>query len=221
MLTTLHILVQIMKYLNLKKMSKCLNLSTEDRISITTQIAFSKVSWQFVRISHRKLACCRDTVTRSNGFNIIRNRAYVIIACLASTGSYSQELRRRGGLHNRMNTKKILWVYTRVQHVRMQHRVFVWVYMNKHIPTLLRSVSSNRRSPQTLQRSTKWHCALDMCNTAKSFTHESNACVIRRLTFLNLGFGLLSCIPLPATLLSHHLLAGRKVLVQPQNPLAP
>jgi len=31
--------------------------------------------------------------------------------------------------------KKNVWVYMRVQHIRMQHRVFVWVYMNKHIPT--------------------------------------------------------------------------------------
>jgi len=30
--------------------------------------------------------------------------------------------------------------------------------------------------------------ALDMCNTARNFTHQSNTCVIRRLAFLNLGF---------------------------------
>jgi len=40
-----------------------------------------------------------------------------------------------------------------------------------------------------------------MCNTARSFTHESNTYVIRRLAFTNLGFiDLLSCNPLPATL---------------------
>jgi len=37
-------------------------------------------------------------------------------------------------------------------------------------------------------RSTDRPCALDMCNTARSFTHQSNTCVIRRLAFLNLGF---------------------------------
>jgi len=47
------------------------------------------------------LACCRDTVTRSNGFNIIRSRDRPISTHLASTGGalhvYSQEQRRRGG----------------------------------------------------------------------------------------------------------------------------
>jgi len=51
------------------------------------------------------------------------------------------------------------------------------------------------------EMSTDQPCALDMCNTVRSFTHESSTCVIRRLTFLNLGFiDLLSCTPLPATL---------------------
>jgi len=44
------------------------------------------------------------------------------------------------------------------------------------------------------ERSTDQPCARNMCNTAWSFTHESNTCVIRRLVFLNLGFiHLLSC----------------------------
>jgi len=37
-------------------------------------------------------------------------------------------------------------------------------------------------------RSTDRPCALDMCNTVRSFTHRSNTCVIRRLAFLILGF---------------------------------
>jgi len=50
-------------------------------------------------------------------------------------------------------------------------------------------------------RSTDRPCALDMCNTARSFTHQSNTCVIRRLAFLNLGIiEQISCTPLPATL---------------------
>jgi len=70
----------------------------------------------------------------------------------------------------------------------------------------------------TFQRSTDRTCALDMCNTARSFTHESTTYVIRRLVFLNLGFiDPLSCTPLPSTLLSHHFWVGYKVLVQPQN----
>jgi len=52
-------------------------------------------------------------------------------------------------------------------------------------------------------RSADRPCALDMCNTARSFTHESNTCVIRRWAFLILDFiDPLSCIPPPTTLLS-------------------
>ena len=44
-------------------------------------------------------------------------------------------------------------------------------------------------------RSAEWPCALDMCNTARSFTHGSNTCVIRWWVFLILGFiDLLSCV---------------------------
>jgi len=51
-----------------------------------------------------------------------------------------------------------------------------------------------------IERSIDRPCARDMCNTARSFTHESNTCVIRRLAFLNLGFiDLLSCTPLLGT----------------------
>jgi len=50
-------------------------------------------------------------------------------------------------------------------------------------------------------RSTNRPCALDTYNTARSFTHRSNTCVIRRLMFLNLGFiEQMSCAPLPVTL---------------------
>jgi len=49
--------------------------------------------------------------------------------------------------------------------------------------------------------STDRPCALDTCNTARSFTHQSNTCAIRRLAFLNLDFiEQMSCTPLPATL---------------------
>ena len=46
-------------------------------------------------------------------------------------------------------------------------------------------------------------CALDICNTARNFTHESSTCVIRGRAFLILGcIDLLSCIPPHNTLLS-------------------
>jgi len=52
-------------------------------------------------------------------------------------------------------------------------------------------------------RSADRPCALDMCNTVRSFAHESNLFVIRRWAFLILGFiDPLSCIPPPTTLLS-------------------
>ena len=73
--------------------------------------------------------------------------------------------------------------------------------------------------------STDRSCALDMRNTARSFTHESTTYVIRRLAFLNLGFiDPLSCTPLgvqdkaPSNLLSHK----TKPLPPPfQPPFAP
>jgi len=51
--------------------------------------------------------------------------------------------------------------------------------------------------------STDRPCALDICNTTRSFTHESKAFVIRRWAFLIFDFiDPLSCIPPPTTLLS-------------------
>jgi len=49
------------------------------------------------------------------------------------------------------------------------------------------------------ERSTDRPCALDMCNTTRSFTHESNTCVIRRLAFLHLG-----SIDLPSCTAPYH-----------------
>ena len=159
------------------------------------------------------MAFCRDTVTCSNRFNIITNRVCPISACLASTGGAlyvsSQVLRRRWGLHNRMNTKKMcgcIWWYN----TSGCNTEFLCGCILIHIYLLfLRSVSSHRRWTQTLQRSTDWHCAFDMFNTARSFTHESNTCKIGWLVFLNLGLiDLLSCTLLTVILLSHHLLVG-------------
>ena len=64
------------------------------------------------------------------------------------------------------------------------------------------------------ERSTHRPCAREMCNTASSFTHESNTCVIRRLAFLNLDFvDLLSCTrSLPSSSTSR-----RRILVCPRT----
>jgi len=79
----------------------------------------------------------------------------------------------------------------RVRHNRMQHRVFVWVYMNIHVTQhkCLRSVASHRRSPQDpaevhrlslcswyVQHSQEFHTRVQyMCNSKvgipKSWLH--------------------------------------------------
>jgi len=54
-----------------------------------------------------------------------------------------------------------------------------------------------------LHRQIHWStlCAWYVCNTARSFTHWSNTCVLRSLVFLILGFiEQMSFNPLPATL---------------------
>jgi len=57
------------------------------------------------------LACCRDTVTRSNGFKIIRSRALPVSTHLASTDGalhvYSQNQRRRGGTTQQDATQSV------------------------------------------------------------------------------------------------------------------
>jgi len=63
------------------------------------------------------------------------------------------------------------------------------------------------------ERSTDRPCALDMFDTTRSFTHMFNACVIRGLAFLTLGFiDLLSCTrSLPPSTTSH-----QRILVCPR-----
>jgi len=75
----------------------------------------------------------------------------------------------------------------------LQFSVTITFYMMSNILFLPVAISTDR--------STDRPCALDMCNTARSFRHQSNTCVIRRLAFLNLGsIEQMSCTPLPATL---------------------
>jgi len=62
--------------------------------------------------------------------------------------------------------------------------------------------------------STDRPCARDMCNTARSFKHESRTCVIWRFAFLNLCFiVLLSCTrSLPPSTTTH-----QRILVCPRT----
>jgi len=79
-----------------------------------------------------------------------------------------------------------------------------WLLCDAIISGPLHSVDTSPlyEDPAGVQ-STDRPCALDMCNTARIFTHESNTCVLRRWAFLILGFiDLLSCTLLSATLLS-------------------
>jgi len=77
-----------------------LNFTNKNRISLTTQIPFSNVSWEFGRMKKTSkmrdaggveqwnniLTRFRDTATRSNGFKVIRTRACPISARVASIG---------------------------------------------------------------------------------------------------------------------------------------
>jgi len=75
----------------------------------------------------------------------------------------------------------------------------VWYYASYNATTRrpgveMMSVILLQPVVMSTERSTDRPCARDMCNIARSFTHESNTCVIRRLMFLYLGLiDLLSC----------------------------
>jgi len=153
------------------------------------------------------LTSFRDTATRSNGFKVIRTRARPISARVVSmedllclfTGQ------RRRGWGPQETTQKLgpyeFWVFYEIQ----MHEDFA-LMAGLWWDNLWSSGGSVRKSslfeyPAEV-KSTDWPCVLDVCNTVRSFTHESNTCVIRRWAFLILGFiDLLSWTPPPVTLL--------------------
>ena len=105
---------------------------------------------------------------------------------------------------------------------RKRHRLIWWLLCCSP----LNAVVGSPLSMKTLQRwGTDRPCALDMCNTARSFAHESNTGVIRRWAFLILGIiDLLSYLPHLLSYLPHplppsfdHLWTGRRVLAQHQH----
>ena len=98
--------------------------------------------------------------------------------------------------------------------------VLVWYYAPYSATARRPGVEMTQISVTLLQpvaisteRSTDRPSALDMYNTARSFTRESNTCVIIRLVFINVGFiDLLSCTrSLPPSATSH-----RRILVCPR-----
>ena len=109
------------------------------------------------------LACYRNTMTRSNGFKIIRNRARPISTHLASTGGalhvQSQEQRRRGGTTQQDATQNF-WENSSASFQRSVNVKFVLIYIlhNIIICDLLHPIVACR----TLQGSTDPPCTLDM-----------------------------------------------------------
>jgi len=109
------------------------------------------------------LACCRDTVTRSNGFKIIRNRVRPINTHLVSTGGvlhvYSQERRRRGGTTQQDSTQSFC-ENSSASFKRSLNLKFVLIYIihNVIVCDLLYPIVAVR----TLQGSTDPPCTLDM-----------------------------------------------------------
>ena len=118
------------------------------------------------------LAYCRDTVTRSNGFTIIRSRTRPISACLASTGGalhvYSQEQRLFTGAaapwgetisdHARKNqspSKNSSASFKRILNVKF---VLIYILHNMFVCDPLHPIGTCR----TLQRSTDSPCTLDV-----------------------------------------------------------
>jgi len=109
------------------------------------------------------LACCRDTVTRSNGFKIIRSKARPISTHLASTGGalyvYSQEKRRRWGTTQQVATQSFC-ENSCVSFKRSLKVKFVLMYILYDIIVcdLLHPIVACR----TLHGSTDPPCTLDM-----------------------------------------------------------
>jgi len=111
------------------------------------------------------LVCCRDTVTRSNGFTIIMSRARLISTHLASTDGalhvYSQEQRRRGGTTQQDATQSFC-ENSSASFKRSLNVEFASIY------TLHNTVVCDMLYPivacRTLKGSTDPPCTLDMCD---------------------------------------------------------
>ena len=129
-----------------------------------------------------------DTATRSNGFKVIRTRARPISARVASMGDL---LCLFTGVRAWVNSKRHigsirdLSILIRCRRMRILLR---WLLCDGIICGPLHAVDASPLYEDPAEvRSADRPCAFDMCNTARSFTHESNTCVIRRWAFLILG----------------------------------
>jgi hypothetical protein len=153
------------------------------------------------------LTSFRDTATRSNGFKVIRTRARPISARVASVGDLLCLLTGAPpsgrGLTGNATEIVSIWDTNILMGCRCMRILLWWLLCDGIIYGPLHAVDASPLYADPAEvRSTDRPCALDICNTARSFTHESNTCVIRRWAFLILGcIDLLSCTPPPDTLL--------------------
>jgi len=149
----------------------------------------------------------RDTTMRSNGFMVIRTRVCPISARVASIGDllglFTGVATSGRGLTRNDTEIGSVWDPSILMGCRCM-RILLWrLLCDGMICGPLHAVDGSPLYEEPTEvRSTDRPCALDTCNTARSSTHESNTCVIRRRSFPILGcVDLLSCTPPPATLL--------------------
>jgi len=180
-----------------------------------------KVSWEFVRMKRHRRQGTREersseaaywrvlgsprrarTDSKSSGPELVQSAR--VWHLRATCYVYSQDQRRRGGGHRKRHRD---WVHMSSEYFNemQMHEDFALIpalqWDNLWSSACRGWKSSLYEDPAELQHTDRPY-ALDMCNRARSFTHQSNTCVIRRWAFLILGcIDLLSCTPPPATLL--------------------
>jgi len=142
------------------------------------------------------LTSFRDTATRSKGFKVIKTRDSLISACVACMDDLLC-------LFTGAPPSGSIWDLSILMGYRCMRILLWWLICDGIICGPLHAVDGSPLFHDPAEvRSTDRPCVLDICNTTRSFTHESNTCVIRRRVFLILGcIDLLSCTPLPVTLL--------------------
>ena len=141
------------------------------------------------------------------GFKVIRTRAGPISVRVASMGYllclFTGAAPSGRGLTGNNTEIGSIWDLSILMGCKCTKILLWWLLYDGIICGPLHVVDSSPlwKDPPEVQ-STDQPCTLDICNTTRSFTHESNTCVIRRWAFLILGFiDLLSCTQPPDTLL--------------------
>jgi len=153
------------------------------------------------------LTSFRDTATHLNGIKVIRTRARPISARVTSMGDllclFTGSPPSGRGLTENYTEIVSIWDPSTLMGCRCM-RILLWCQLcNGIVYGPLYAVDASPLYGDLVEvRSTDRPYVLDVRNTARSFTHESNTCVIRRWAFPILGcIDLLSCTPHPVTLL--------------------